>query len=339
MKNYKAAVDIGGTKVTASLADMEGFKIRIYQPVKLEGDNRAIPNQVDFLIEYGCDKAGIKKGHIDALGISTCSPFKKRGNYRVIVAENLCGGINKKRELPNNWTEIPLEEELSKIYRELIIENDCTSAVVAEKLFGAAKGKDNVIYITWSTGIGGGAYVTGIDQSGKKTSLLLTGKEGNALEVGHITIADGPLCECGGYGHLQTMVSGEAIAMKYGAKKTEEVFEAYRKGDKRAKKVIHETAEDFAKGLATLNTYDNEMFVIGGSVFMNNSELLLPLIEKGFRKYSHPILSEKVRIEPSALGEYLGDMAALCLVMPREWVGIWEEKEPWRCNIETITPD
>ncbi|MEE9323874.1 MAG: ROK family protein, partial [Candidatus Aenigmarchaeota archaeon] len=306
MGNYIAGVDIGGTYVTASLADKEGFKFRARQSVwlypgkspysdKYHTDGRIIPEQVDFLIKFCCEETNVKKKSIDAVGISTTSPFKKKNGYSVVVSENLCGGIDKTGRVPNDWTEIPLEEELSRIYkgRELRIENDGTATVVAERLFGAANGNENIVYLGWGTGIACGAWVSGVDKKGKKSSYLLTGKDGNALEIGHIAIADGPLCECGGYGHMQTLCSGEAIARDYG-KSTKEAFEAYNEGDKRAKEVVHKAADNFAKGLATLNaTFDNKVFVIGGGVFVKNEEILLPLIKKGFREYSMHVLSEE----------------------------------------------
>lgn len=75
---YLAAVDIGGTKITASLADQSGILFKVYQEAKKEGDNKAIPSQVNSLIEYACSKVGVAKQSIAKVGISTCSPFEKK---------------------------------------------------------------------------------------------------------------------------------------------------------------------------------------------------------------------------------------------------------------------
>lgn len=328
----KAAVDIGGTKITVSLSKRSGILVKVYQPIKVEGDNTAVPKQVDSLVEFACDKIRTKKDQIDAMGISTCSPFEKRRDYLVIVSPNLCGGLAKERGiLPNDWTEIPLEEELSKTFRNLRIGNDCVTAVVAERLFGAGRGEDNLVYVTWSTGIGTGAYVTGIDaETGKNKVILLSGKNRNAPHGGHIYIAEnGPLCGCGNYGDLESLTSGPAISREYGAE-TKEVFSAYSQGDHKSIEVVERAARNFARGLASINILlDTKVIVIGGSVFMNNQEILLPLIKEEFYR-SFPTLSKGVEIKPSELDKYLGDIAALSLIMPDDWVEEWQRKKPWK---------
>lgn len=338
-KSYKAAVDIGGTKVTASLSDKGGILVKVYQPTKLTGDNKTIPRQIDSLVESACQKIKIKKDRIDAMGVSTCSPFEKRRGYLVVVAPNLCGGLARQRGvLPNDWTEIPLEKELSKTYQGLRIGNDCVTAVVAERLFGAGRGAKNLIYVTWSTGIGTGAYATGIDQeTGQEREFLLSGKNRNAPHGGHIYIAEhGPQCGCGNYGDLESLTSGPAISREYG-NVTREVFQACRRGDDlKAKKVIERAARNFARGMASVNSVlDTEVIVIGGSVFMNNLEILLPLIKEEFYR-SFPTLSRGVEIRPSELESYLGDIAALSLVMPGDWVEEWQHKKPWTYAPEPI---
>lgn len=325
---YITAVDIGGTKITASLADKEGILAKVYQPVQLEGDNTAIPKQVDMLITYLCDLRGIHKDEINAVGIGSCGPFKRSGGHIVLVAPNLCGGLARERGvIPNEWTHIPLEEVLSRVYERLVIDNDAIAAATAERLFGAGKGEDDLIYVTWSTGIGSGAYVNG---------RLIKGKNGNAPHLGHIYLMeDGPLCGCGNFGDMEAIVSGVAIARDYG-RTTQEVFSAYSKGDTRAEEIIQKAATYFARGLASINAIlDTQVIVIGGSVFMNNIDILMPLITREFYR-SFPALSEGVTIKPSALQTYLGDLAAFSLVMPADWIVLWQDDKPWEHAPEQI---
>ena len=324
MRNtHLAAVDIGGTKVTVSIVHYDGILTKLYQRVKLEGDNTSIPEQVDVLIERACRRIGIHKKDISAVGISTCSPFKIKNGYKVIVSPNLCGGLAKERGvIPNDWTEIPLEEVLTGKYPRVKTGNDCVTSVVAERLFGAGKGEDNLVYVTWSTGIGTGIFVDG---------HLLKGKNENAAHGGHIYIAeDGPQCGCGNFGDLEALVSGSAIARDYGeGATTEDVFSAYRQGDTKAEKIIKKAAYNFARGMASINALmDTQLFIIGGSVFLNNRDILLPLVEQEFFK-SFPALTSGVKFTPSALHTFLGDIAALSLVMPDEWVEKWEHDRPW----------
>jgi len=335
---YLAAVDIGGTKITVSIANISGILVKVYQPVQLEGNNLAVPAQVDFLVGHACRQTGIGKDEIFALGVSTCGPFGIRDGELVLVAPNLCGGLAIERGMiPNDWTEIPLQRELSRIYNKIHIENDGISAVTAERMFGAGRGEDNVVYITWSTGIGSGAYADG---------RLIKGKNGNAPHIGHIYLVDdGPRCGCGNFGDMEALASGVAIARDYGSRVTaggiaaedvtagsvtaEDVFNLFRKGDPNAESVITNAARYFARGLVSINAIlDTRMFIIGGSVFMNNRHILLPMVKEEFCK-SFPALSKNVEFRPCALDSYLGDLAALCLVMPDDWVRQWQEKRPW----------
>ncbi len=320
---YLAGVDIGGTKITVSLANFKGISVKVFQEVRLEGSHTAIPEQVDFLLEYACEQIGVQPDDIMATGVSSCGPFVKEDGIIQLAAPNLCGGLAKDRNIiSNNWTRIPLEAVLSGRWSTLKIENDAVAAVKAERLFGACRGEDNVVYVTWSTGIGGGAYVDG---------RLIHGKNGNAPHIGHIyLVEDGPQCGCGNFGDMESLVSGVAIARDYGGGRTaEDVFRAFRSGEGKANEIISRALRNFARGLASINAIlDTEVFVIGGSVFMNNIDILLPGIEEEFYR-SFPILSADVDIRPSLLGAYLGDMAALSLVMPEDWIKKWQDNRPW----------
>lgn len=320
---YLAGVDIGGTKIAVSLASTSGISFRVYQNTRLEGTSTAIPEQVDFLLRYVCQHEGVQPDNILAVGVSSCGPFVKEMNNIQLAAPNLCGGLVPDRGIiPNDWTRIPLEAVLSRRWDTLKIENDAVAAAVAERVFGAGRGEDDLVYVTWSTGIGSGAYIDG---------MLIHGKNGNAPHIGHIYLAeDGPQCGCGNFGDMESLVSGVAIARDYGGGLTaEDVFKACRSGDGKAKEIIGKAITNFARGLASINAIlDTKVFVLGGSVFMNNIELLLPRIRDEFYR-SFPVLSEGVYIQPSALGSYLGDMAALSLVMPEDWVRNWQDNELW----------
>jgi glucokinase len=240
--------------------------------------------------------------------------------------------IPERDVLPNKWTSIPLEKELRRYYENLVIENDAVAGVVAESIFGAGQGYENLLYVTWSTGIGTGAIVDG---------RLIKGKNGNAPHGGHVYLGDsGPTCGCGNICDLESLASGTAIALAYGGGiKTEEVFKAYYDGDPKARKIIQEAARHFARGLASINSVlDTRLIVIGGSVFMNNVDLLLPLVRTEFYR-SFPVLTGEVEFSPTLLGKYLGDMGALSLVIPDDRVEIWKKSRPWENGLETVYLD
>ncbi len=320
ISEYIAGVDIGGTKIIATIADVTGIKSRVYQQTRLHGDNFTIPKQVYALIQLAAENAQIQYDEIKSVGVSTCSPFLRNGIYKEIVAPNLCGGLTDSGRLPNDWQSIALEEFLCTIYPHVIVENDCVASVVAEKLFGAGKFIDNLVYVTWSTGIGAGIYVDG---------KLIRGKNGNAPHFGHIFIAeDGPQCGCGNYGDLEAVASGSAIARDYHVSSAKIVFDDYRKGSEKAMAIIKRAARNFARGLASLNAMvDTEYISLGGSV-MNDSDILLPMIHEEFYK-SFQVLSHDVIIEKSTLFQYIADIAAFALVMPASWIEQWRTYSPW----------
>jgi len=332
---YLTAVDVGGTKVRLSIADKNGFLGKYTQDVRLEGFNTAIPGQIMEMHEHATREFGVES---DKISVSTCSPFKKMGGgfegYKVVVAPNLCGGLaDRSYKLPNKWEFIPLEKSLkfSGKFRQVEIGNDCVTGVVAEYKFGAGKGFDYCTYITWSTGIGTGSITEG--------KLMSGGKNGNAPHGGHIIIAEeGPQCGCGNYGDLEAMCSGKAIARAFGLGPpydTKVVFKAYRDGDPEAIKIVERAARNFGRGLASINTMlDTEVMIIGGSVWKDR-DILGPLVKNEFYK-SFPAFSEGTMIVDSALGDYLGDMAALSMIMPEAWEEKWLREKPWENAPEPV---
>ena len=181
------------------------------------------------------------------------------------------------------------------------------------------------MYVTWSTGIGAGAYVDG---------RLLLGKNKNALHLGHTYIAfddEGqPRCGCGNYGHVEAYASGTSIARDYGVD-TVEVFRRYRQGDRKARKVVERAACVMARGLANAATLlDTSLIIVGGSV-MNDWDVLESLVKNEFYS-AFPPLTRQVDIRPSSLDQYLGDIAALSLIMPLEWISDWQDRRPWESS-------
>jgi len=325
---YLAAVDIGASKITVSLADDSGILVKVYQETWLAGEPEAIPNQVDTLIQHCCRVISIETRQVSAVGISSAGPFVKRDGKITLVSPNICGGLASENDaILNNWTSVPLEDGLLKHYHKVRIGNDAVTGAVAERTFGAGIGVDNLVYVTWSTGIGTGAFVDG---------RLIQGKNGNAPHGGHIFIVeDGPQCGCGGSGHLEALSSGTAIARDYG-EPASKCFDDYRRGDHKAKEIVESAARNFARGLVSITVMlDTRLFIIGGSVFLNNGEILLPLVRYDFKHLGWNVFSGDVSIIPSQLRDSLPDLAALSLVMPKEWVEDWRETKPWEQAPET----
>jgi glucokinase len=333
MEKVIATADIGATNITTTLCNRDGILVRLYQKVILEGEDTAVPDQIKSMIDMCLSEAGKDLVDLKAVGISSAGPFRMVDGMIEVICHNICGGINPGRgSIPNDWASIPLERELKEHYENIKILNDAVAGAVAERTFGSGIGIDDLLYVTWSTGIGTGAYVDG---------RLIRGKNGNAPHGGHVYVGEkGPVCGCGNICDLESVASGTAIALEYGENSsTAEVFDAYHRGDEKARRVIENAAVSFGKGIASINCIlDTRLIAIGGSVFLNHKNLLLPMVKDEFFR-SFPAMSGEVEITPTELGKYLGDVAAISLVIPEDWIEHWRNIKPWERAPETINLD
>jgi len=197
-------------------------------------------------------------------------------------------------ETPNipSWTNYPLAELLTKKYNvPAFIGNDANMAVLGEWLYGAAQGHHDIVYLTISTGIGGGVICGG---------KLVEGFRGMATELGHITVLpDGPLCSCGVRGHLEAVSSGTGIA-KYaseqvaagrksslasGSLTARQVSEAARLGDELAKEAFVRAAEYLGQATADfLHMFNPSIVIFGGGVSISGA-LPLDLVKDSMRRH------------------------------------------------------
>lgn len=318
---YIAALDIGGTKMAATVASAEQPLARVTQATVKTGAVRAPAEQGLALIDAACKQAGIAVGEITALGVSSCGPFVREEGMLCLAAPNICGGQAASVDLPNDWATIPLERVLREQFSEVVIENDCVAALVAERTFGAVLGEPNCAYVTWSTGIGFGLCVDG---------NVLHGKHGNAGHAGHMLMSEvsDALCGCGNRGDLEALISGRNLGNRL-AVPTADLFSAARAGDASALAVAQEAARWFGRGLYNLvAALDLRTFVVGGSVWHHHGDWLKPYVQKEICSHM-PALTEGVAILPAALGSLVADMGAFSLVMPHEWVAVWRQTKPW----------
>ena len=188
MSNY-IAIDIGGTQtrlsVFPSTSSNPSFSTRI--PTQKEGE---LP--LDRLLGL-IDSVWEKNQPVLAIGAAVASPVDPERGL-VIAPPNIPG-----------WVNLPLQKHIQDRFPvPTALGNDANLAALAEWKFGAAKGHRNMIYITVSTGIGGGVILD---------DKLLIGERGLAGELGHISVMEGgPLCGCGQHGHLEAVCSGLSIA-------------------------------------------------------------------------------------------------------------------------------
>ena len=276
-ERFYAAVDLGATNVRVSYGNAEGLRETRTERTDREGGPEGISDQIIQMLE-------LIDVRISAIGVGSIGP---------IYLET--GTIINTPNLP--FERIPVVEPLSEAYNVPVgMLNDCSAAVLGEQVFGAGKGMKNLAYVTLSTGLGGGAIVDG---------NLLIGKDGNAVEVGHLTIdPESPLiCGCGCRGHWEAYCSGSHIPnyarhliaelelddtnLKRASGgdiknlNTEGVYKAAAEEDPAAQEIVRRIGEVNAIGIADMvNVFDPELVTIGGSIALNNPELTLePIVE------------------------------------------------------------
>jgi glucokinase len=319
--SYIGAIDIGGTKIAATVANAQGPLARVTQPTVKTGPSRALGDQAIALLQAASEKAGIDSRSIVAVGVSSCGPFAKVDGMLGLKAPNICGGLAGGTELPNDWGIIPLEQVLREQFKQVVIENDCVAALFAERTFGAVRDEPDCAYVTWSTGIGFGLCVDG---------RILHGKNGNAGHAGHMLMSDqsDALCGCGNRGDLEALISGRGLGNRFG-QSVPDLFAAARNGEPAAHAAVAEAAQIFGRALYNLAAIlDMRVFVIGGSVWNHHGEWLLPLVQPELERRL-PALTQGVSIVPAALGALVADIGALSLVMPEDWMPHWRSSQPW----------
>lgn len=319
---YVGALDIGGTKIAASIATIDGLLFRISEPTAKTGTSRALGDQAVRLLDSVCDKAKIDRTLLRTLGVSSCGPFVYTEGLLELATPNICGRRSQSSDLPNDWETIPLERILRERFDHVAIENDCIAALTAERMFGVVQEKDNCVYATWSTGIGFGCCVDG---------HILRGKQGNAGHAGHMLMNEraDAVCGCGNHGDVEALVSGRNLANSYG-RSAPELFAAARNGDPVARSIAVEAAQWFGRALYNIAVMlDTHTFVIGGSVWSHHGNWLAPFVEAEITTRL-PALTQGITIVPPQLEGLVADIGAFSLVMPTDWIEAWRKRKPWQ---------
>lgn len=312
----KACVDVGGTKIAVSLtihatgAESAPLRAQRFEPTARTGGRDAVALQILRMLAAACRESGISEHGIEAVGVSSCGPFVLRDGLIEIAAPNICGGLaGPARGLPNNWTSALLEAPLREKFADVRIANDGVAALQAERRWGALQGFANCAYVTWSTGIGFGLCVDG---------HVLHGKHGNAGHAGHMFVSDNDdaLCGCGNVGDLEALVAGNALPRRFPAyPDAASVLTAAREGDAQAVAIIDDACRIMGRALYNLIvTLDLQRISLGGSVFWNHRDYLLPRLQSRISG-KLPALTDACALVPAGLQDQVGNYAALALVL------------------------
>ncbi|MBP5466765.1 MAG: ROK family protein [Clostridia bacterium] len=295
--------DIGGTKCAVSLGKVSDGNLEIVY--KSQTATLASPVET----------------------IKLLSPFirKWKAEYSVEKAGVSCGGpldsekgiIISTPNLSNGWHGFNIVDYIGKEFGlKAKLENDANACAVAEWKFGAGRNTDNMIFLTFGTGLGAGLILNG---------KLYSGTNGNAGEVGHIRLKDeGPIgfnkagsaegfCSGNGIKQLAQILAREKGLVIDENITTKDIFERAGKGDEFYLSVIKESATMFGQVLAILIDLFNPQVIVTGGVFMRNYKFFMSVIEPMIKKESLSASLEVCKILPAEIGENIGDYAAIAL--------------------------
>jgi len=265
-------VDIGATAIKAALVNLSGDLVEsFHQP------SPRTPAALHDFVHLVLRQA---KCQVRGIGIG-CKGVIDTASSRI---NSLPGDLNF---LEGRW----LAEVVEPGDLPLYADNDARTALIAEVLWGAARGKHNVVLLTLGTGVGGAALVDGV---------MLRGASGAAGHLGHMTLdLHGGLCICGNRGCVETRFSSRALESDYLAHlhraaptklslgeagqppSTEAIFRAAAEGDQSARCVIDRALEYLAGALVSvLHIFDPEILIIGGNIAEAGPQLLAPIREE-----------------------------------------------------------
>jgi glucokinase len=305
----KACIDIGGTKVAVSLNAGRGTELMAHraEPTAKAGGRDALARQVIRMVDESCAQAGVDPSAVQRAGVSSCGPFVLQSGLVELAAPNICGGIAGRKDSPNDWVTAPLEAPLrARFSQELRVENDGVASLEAERRWGALQGIDHCAYVTWSTGIGVGLCVDG---------RTLRGKNGNAGHAGHMFVSDNQeaRCGCGNAGDLEALVAGNSLPSRFGLDGAA-LMQLAKAQDASARACVDELCRLMGRALYNLIvTLDLQKISLGGSVFWNSRDYLLPKLRAEVAG-KMPALSAGCELVAAGLGARIGDYAALALM-------------------------
>ena len=300
------AVDIGGTQLRAGLYPPEGIEPRVLRAIPTRGEEPAIERLYNLIASIWPEETEVRRIALGAPG-----------------ALNPVTGITY--QIPNipNWNGLHLKELVQNRFNvEVRLGNDANLAALGEWKYGAGVGHHNLIYLTVSTGLGGGIIVD---------DRLLVGANGLAAEVGHITVLpDGPMCGCGFRGHLEAMSSGTGIAnyvkreLAAGrnsllSQDTEPVSartiaRAAELGDELSIEAFNIGGTFLGRAIADLaHLFNPTIVILGGSVTKAGELLMKPVRTALQETVISPMYLENFTLTTAKLGDRVGLVGALAL--------------------------
>lgn len=305
--------DIGGTKCAVCIGQETDGNLQILDKRMIPTDHNVSPYE---MIERMCALAEEMTDDIDCIGISCGGPLNSKK-----------GIIQSPPNLPG-WDDVKIVEYLENKYGcKAYLQNDANACAVAEWKYGAGKGCENMIFLTFGTGLGAGLILDG---------KLYAGTSDMAGECGHMRISEyGPVgfgktgsfegfCSGGGIAQLGQIMARESLQMgkpvSYCAEMNQldtitakSIAECANNGCEDAKRVFEVCGEKLGYGLSILIDILNPEKIVLGSIFQRSEHLLRESMDRVINRECLEASSSVCQIVPALLEENIGDYAALAV--------------------------
>jgi glucokinase len=297
------AIDIGGTQLRVAIYPNDSTTPIRIEKTATRGMEEGVQDRLYEIIDTAWPKESV-----DAISVAAPGPVNPYKG-KIIYTPNIPA-----------WKNYPLAELLTKRYHvPTFLGNDANLATLGEWKYGSGRGHHDVVYITISTGIGGGVICR---------DMLIEGSSGMATELGHITVLpDGPVCSCGVRGHLEAVASGPAIvrfvseeivngfdsSLAPGTNLTARlVAEAAKKGDALAREAFNRAGSFIGQAVADfLHIFNPSIVIFGGGVTQSGGLILEPIKESMRSNIMNPSYMDGLVITTVKLGDEAGLLGAL----------------------------
>lgn len=301
---YYITVDIGGTHIRTACFSADSTKPLKHERTRTHAAGGSVYERLACQVEAVWPSTG----EVAAIAVASPGPLDPK-----------TGTIFSTPNIPE-WVDFLLAPNLSQKFGvPVFVENDANLAGLGEWKYGAGRGHHNVLYITVSTGLGGGVIIE---------DRLLQGERGFAAEIGHVNVSpDGPVCSCGKRGHIEAYAAGPGIVhyvqerLAAGEKSVlhlepglsaREVAEAARQGDLLAVEALARAGEYLGIALAGfLHIFDPSIVIFGGGVSQSGELLFGPMKRSLRERVFRPNYLENLTITVADLGDDAGLMGAL----------------------------
>ncbi len=308
--------DIGGTKCAVIIAEWDSNNIHILKKEKCDTDRTLSPiEMINKLIRIADSLIDSKP---DVIGISCGGPLNSKKGV-IMSPPNLPG-----------WDNVEIVKQIEEHYSvPTKLQNDANACAIAEWKFGAGKGTNNMIFMTFGTGLGAGLILDG---------KLYSGTNDNAGEVGHIRLDRFGPVGFGKAGSFEGFCSGSGIAQLGYIKALEKaqigeypiyfkkgytkdditaktIADAADNGDATAIEVYRLCGEYLGKGLSILIDILNPEKIVIGSIFVRSHNLLWESAKQVIEKEALSLSANCCKVVPALLGEQIGDYAAIATAL------------------------